>query len=303
MAVAPFYGMEAMKYWLHIHNIAPEQGLELAVMAEQLGFEGVVSDDHWFMPATSENHDPNERAPLPMDTVFPDIFAFGGAVLARTRTLKFGSCIMVLANRTNPFLVAKAAATLARLSEDRFVMGVGTGWMRDEYDRAGVPWETRVPRTVEMMEIMRKLWGPGPVEHHGRFFDFPATYAEPRPSRPIPIYMGSVAPPALRRTGMVADGWMGMTSRLSELPEQIALIDAGREEAGRGRAPFDYMVGLARNEDGALPSLDDYRRAADMGVTQHHVGPIDHALGVLQSSFEDKKRFVEDFARRVIDRG
>lgn len=290
-----------MRFWLHIHNTLPEEGLELAMMAEQLGFEGVVGDDHWFMPATSENHDPNERAPLPMDYIFPDIFAFGGAVLARTTRLKFGSCIMVLANRTNPFLVAKAAATLARISDDRFVMGVGTGWMRDEYDMAGVEWKTRVPRTVEMMEILRKLWADKPAEHHGRFFDFPPTFAEPRPNRPIPIYMGSVAEAALLRTGQVADGWMGMTSKLADLPGQIALINQGRAEAGRSDVPFEFMVGLARNEDGSLPSLDDYRRAADVGVTQHHVGPIDHALGKIRTSFDEKRRFTEDFARRVID--
>ena len=289
-----------MQFWLHIHNTPPEDGLELAVMAEQLGFAGVVGDDHWFMPAESGNHDPNERAPLPMDYIFPDIFAFGGAVLARTTRLKFGSCIMVLANRTNPFLVAKAAATLARISGDRFIMGVGTGWMRDEYDMAGVEWKSRVPRTVEMIDIMRKLWGPGPVEHHGDHFDFPLTYAEPRPARPIPVYMGSVAPPALLRTGRVADGWMGMTSKLADLPGQIALINQGREEAGKAGEPFEFMVGLARNDDGSLPSLDDYHRAAEYGVTQHHVGPIDHALGVLRSSFDDKRRFVDDFARRVI---
>lgn len=289
-----------MKFWLHIHNTPPEQGLELAQMAETLGFEGVLGDDHWFMPAKSDVHDPNERAPLPMDYVFPDLFAFGGAVLASTKTLRFGSCIMVLANRTNPFLVAKAAATLARISGDRFVMGVGTGWMRDEYDMAGVEWKSRVPRTVEMIEILRKLWGEGPVSHQGAFFDFPATYAEPRPDRPIPIYMGSIAPPALLRTGRIADGWMGMTTKLCDLGGQIELINQGRAEAGRLDQPFEYMVGLARGDDGRLPSLDDYRRAAEMGVTQHHVGPIDHALGVLRSSFDDKRRFVEDFANRVI---
>ena len=289
-----------MKFWLHIHNTPPEEGVELAIMAEQLGFEGVVGDDHWFMPAGAGSRDPNERAPLSMDYIFPDIFVFGATVLARTTTLQFGSCIMVLANRTNPFLVAKAASTLARLGNDRFIMGVGTGWMKDEYEMAGVEWKSRVPRTVEMIDILRRLWGEGPVEYHGEFFDFPPTYAEPRPYRPIPIYMGSVAPPALRRTGRVADGWMGMTSKLSELEGQIALINEGRREAGRESEPFEFMVGLARNDDGSQPSLDDYRRAADMGVTKHHVGPIDHALETLRSSFDDKRRFVEDFARRII---
>jgi probable F420-dependent oxidoreductase len=289
-----------MKYWLHIHNTQPEEGLELALLAEQLGFEGVLGDDHWFMPVGSDDADPNERAPLPCDYIFPDIFVFGATVLARTTRLKFGSCIMVLANRTNPFLVAKAASTLARLSDDRYIMGVGIGWSKEEFDMAGIDFKTRAPRTVEMIEILRKLWGPGPVEHHGQFFDFPKTYAHPTPNGMIPVYMGSVAPPALKRTGRVADGWMGMTSKLSELEAQIALINEGRREAGRENEPFEFMVGLARNDDGSLPSRDDYRRAADMGVTKHHVGPIEHMLGQVHATIDEKKRFVENFANAIM---
>jgi probable F420-dependent oxidoreductase len=289
-----------VKYWLHIHNTEPEQGVELAILAEQVGFEGVLGDDHWYMPVGSGSADPNERAPLPWDYVFPDIFVFGATVLARTRTLKFGSCIMVLANRTNPFLVAKQCATLARLGGDRFVLGVGTGWMKEEYRLAGVDWSTRIPRTVEMIDVLRKLWGEGPIEHHGAFFDFPATYALPAPTRPIPIYMGSVAPAALKRTGRIADGWMGMTTKLEELPRQIAQINEGRREAGRAHEPFEYMCGLARNSDGSPPSRDDYARAEEMGLTIGHVGPIDHALGTQHSSFDAKRRFIEDFAERVL---
>ena len=289
-----------MKFWLHIHNTEPEEGLALALLAEELGFEGVLADDHWYMPVGSGSSDPNERAPLPWDYVFPDIFVFGATVLARTTRLKFGSCIMVLANRTNPFLVAKQCSTLARLGADRFILGVGTGWMKEEYRMAGVDWSTRVPRTVEMIDVLRKLWVAGPVEHHGEYFDFPATYALPAPRRPIPIYMGCIAPAALKRTGRIADGWMGMTAKLADLPQQIAHINEGRHEADRENEPFQFMCGLARNEDGALPSRDDYARAEEMGVTIGHVGPIDHALGQLRSSFDEKRRFVEDFAQRVL---
>ena len=289
-----------MKYWLHIHNTQPEDGVELAIFAEQLGFEGVLGDDHWYMPAASENADPNERAPLPWDYVFPDIFVFGATILARTTTLKFGSCIMVLANRTNPFLVAKQCSTLARVSDDRFVLGVGTGWMEEEYRIAGVDWKTRVPRTVEMMEILRKLWGEGPTEYHGEIFDFAPTYAEPRPKKPIPIYMGCIAPPALRRAGRIADGWMGMTSKLADIPRQIAHINEGRREAGRAHAPFTFMCGLSRNDDGALPSRDDHTRAEDMGITVGHLGPAEHALGKLHLTLDEKKRYAEDFANRVM---
>ncbi|SCW38246.1 probable F420-dependent oxidoreductase, Rv2161c family [Sphingobium faniae] len=288
-------------FWLHIHNTQPEEGLALARLAEEVGFAGVLGDDHWFMPALSANHDPDEPAPLPMDYIFPDFFAFGAAVMAQTK-LRFGSCIMVLANRTNPFLVAKSAATLARMSDDRFILGVGIGWMREEYDVAGVPWADRVPRTVEMIEIMRKLWGPPPVEHHGRFFDFPATYANPRPRKPVPLYMGGLAPASLRRTGRIADGWMGHSCTLDGLPTQLALIEEGRAEAGRTGEPFAIMAGLARNTGGALPDLDDFRRAQDLGVAHHHVGPIDHRLGKLYSSFEEKRRVVEEFGERIIRR-
>jgi probable F420-dependent oxidoreductase len=285
---------------LHIHNTEPEQFLELARLAEQAGFEGVLGDDHWFMPATSGAHDPNERAPLPMDYTQCDSLVVGAAVLAQTETLKFGTCIMVLANRTNPFIVAKAASTLARMSGDRFVFGVGIGWMREEYSVAGIDFATRAARTVEMIEILRKLWGPSPVEHHGRFFDFSPTYALPAPKLPVPVYIGAVAPPALRRAGSIGDGWMGMTSKLDSLPAQIAQINQGRREAGREGAPFEFMVGLSSGEDGSLPGVRDYERAAEMGITKHHVGPIEHALGKVHVSFDEKRRFVEEFAERVI---
>ncbi len=274
--------------------------VELAILAETLGFEGVVGDDHWFMPAGALDQDPNERGPLPADYLFPDIFVAGSAILSRTKTLKFGSCIMVLANRTNPFLVAKAAATLARVGQDRFIMGIGTGWLRDEYAMAGVEWRTRIPRTLEMIEILRKLWGPGPVEHHGAFFNFPRTYASPRPHRQIPVYMGAVAPAALRRAGEIADGWMGMTTKLADLPTQIDLINQGRREAGRESQDFEFMVGLTASDGGAPPGLDEYRRAADLGVTQIHFGPIEHVLGKAYPSFDEKRRVVEDFADRII---
>lgn len=289
-----------MKFWLHLHNIEPAEMVELARLAEDVGFEGVVGDDHWFMPAGSGSHDPNERGPLPWDYVFPDIFVMGATILAGTRTLRFGSCIMVLGNRTNPFLIAKAASTLALVSGDRFVLGVGTGWMQEEYRLAGVEWSTRVPRTVEMIDILRKLWGPGPVSHEGRFFSFPPTYALPAPKRPIPIYMGSIAPAALRRTGRIADGWMGMTANLADLPQQIALINEGRRESGRESEPFELMVGLKRRDDGALPGRDEYRQAEDMGITQGHFGPIEHMYGIAYPTFDERRRAIEDFAERIL---
>jgi alkanesulfonate monooxygenase SsuD/methylene tetrahydromethanopterin reductase-like flavin-dependent oxidoreductase (luciferase family) len=116
-----------------------------------------------------------------------------------------------------------------------------------------VEWSSRIPRTVEMIDVLRKLWGPGPVAHQGRFFNFPATYALPAPHAQIPIYIGSIATAALRRTGQIADGWMGMTARLADLPKQINHINEGRGTAGQINEPFEFMVGLARMKTANSP--------------------------------------------------
>lgn len=292
-----------MRYWLQMLNSQPEDLVELCQFVEELGFEGVLEGDHWFMPALSDDHDPDERAPMPWDYSFLDIFAAGGTVLARTKALKFGSGVMIVANRTNPFLIAKAAATLARLSGDRFVLGIGVGWMKEEYDVAGVDWSTRAARTEEMIQVLRKLWGPGPVEHQGRFFNFRSTYALPQPVRPIPIYIGAVAPPALRRTGRIADGWMGMTSPLDAIPDQLRLVNEGRREGRRENESFEVLMGLSRHADGRVPTVDDYRRARDMGITQLKFGPVEHRLGKLYCTLDEKKRAIEGFANEVMRSG
>lgn len=291
-----------MRFWLQGLNTHPEHLVPLCQLAEEVGFEGMLEGDHWFMPARSKDHDPDERAPMPWDYHFNDITAAAATALAHTKRLKFGSSIIVLANRTNPFLVAKEAATIARLTDNRYIMGVGVGWMKQEFDLAGVEWSTRGARTEEMIEILRKLWGPQPVAHQGRFFSFPETYALPRPERPIPIYLGSVAPVALRRTGRIADGWIGMTSYANDIPRQMALINEGRREAGRENEPFEFMIGLLNGADGKQASLDDYLRARDMGITALQYGPVEHRLGKLYCTFDDKKRAIEQFAEEVIRR-
>jgi probable F420-dependent oxidoreductase len=292
-----------VRYWLQMLNSQPEDLVELCRFVEELGFEGVLEGDHWFMPALSDDHDPDERGSMPWDYSFLDIFAAGGTVLASTKTLKFGSGVMIVANRTNPFLVAKGAASLARLSGDRFVLGVGIGWMKEEYEMAGVEWSTRAARTEEMIAVLRKLWGEGPTEHHGKFFEFGPTYALPQPTRPVPIYIGSVAPPGLRRTGRIGDGWMGMASPLDAIPDQIRLVNEGRREAGREHEPFEMLMGLASDADGRVPGIDEHRRARDMGITQFKFGPVEHRLGKLYCSLDEKKRAIEAFANDVIRTG
>ncbi|WP_167042131.1 TIGR03619 family F420-dependent LLM class oxidoreductase [Salinibacterium sp. ZJ454] len=289
-----------MEYWLQCVNTLPEDIVELAVLAEECGFAGIMEGDHWLMPASSDDKDPHERGSMPWDYSFSDVFVTAGAVLQATTRLRFAPGVLVLANRTNPVIVAKSCATASRISGGRFALGVGLGWMKEEYDVAGVDFSTRVPRTVEMIEILRKLWGPGPVEHHGRFFDFPPTHNVPRPEHPLPIYVGAYVPQALRRAGRIGDGWMAAPGTVEELAASIAIIDEARRDAGRDHEQFEVFAGLKRNHDGSLPGRDDFRRAEDIGVTAAKFGPFEHMLGEPYVSMEDKRRWIENFAERVI---
>jgi probable F420-dependent oxidoreductase len=289
-----------MDYWLQSLNTPPEDMVKLAVLAEECGFAGIMEGDHWLMPAGSSDRDPYERGAMPWDYSFSDPFVTAGAVLQATRTLQFAPGVLVLANRTNPLIVAKSCATASRISGGRFSLGVGLGWMKEEYDVAGVDFSTRAPRTEEMVEILRKLWGPGPVEHHGRFFDFPSTHNVPRPERPIPVYIGAYVPAALRRAGRIGDGWMAAPGTVEELAAAVAIIDQARRAAGRDHERFEVFAGLKPNPDGSLPGRDDYRRAEDVGVTTAKFGPIEHTLGQPYVSTAEKHRWIEDFAERVI---
>jgi probable F420-dependent oxidoreductase len=289
-----------LDYWLQCLNSSPEDVVELAVLAEKCGFAGIMEGDHWLMPASSSDRDPQERGPMPWDYSFSDPFVTAGAVLQATRTLRFAPGVLVLANRTNPIIVAKSCATASRISGGRFGLGVGLGWMKAEYDVAGVDFSTRAPRTEEMIEILRKLWGPGPVEHHGRFFDFPPTHNVPRPEQPIPVYIGAFVPAALRRAGRIGDGWMAAPGTVEELSAAIAIIDEARRDAGRDRERFEVFAGLKRNPDGSLPGRDEYRRAEAIGITAAKFGPIEHMVGQPYVSTAEKRRWVEDFAERVI---
>ncbi|WP_166875363.1 TIGR03619 family F420-dependent LLM class oxidoreductase [Salinibacterium sp. ZJ450] len=289
-----------MEYWLQCVNTLPEDIVELAILAEECGFAGIMEGDHWLMPARSADKDPHERGSMPWDYSFSDVFVTAGAVLQATTRLRFAPGVLVLANRTNPVIIAKSCATASRISGGRFALGVGLGWMKEEYDVAGVDFSTRAPRTVEMIEILRKLWGPGPVEHRGRFFDFPPTHNVPRPEHPLPIYVGAFVPQALRRAGRIGDGWMAAPGTVEELAASIAIIDEARREAGRDHERFEVFAGLKRNPDGSLPGRDDFRRAEDVGVTAAKFGPFEHMLGEPYVSMEDKRRWIENFAERVI---
>ncbi|MCW2991793.1 MAG: hypothetical protein JWM73_2387 [Solirubrobacterales bacterium] len=262
-----------MRFFLYGTYIPTDQLIEVARLAEELGFAGISIPDHVVYPhetATPYPYAPDPatgRAPWDESGEWLDPFVAASAILAATERLIVITGIFVLPMR-DPLLVAKGASTLGALFPGRFILGAGAGWMREEFDILGYDFDTRGPRSDEAIEVLRKLFTGERVSHEGRFFSFPDITMRPVPETPVPIYIGGDAPPALRRAGRMGDGILPPLSSTRRSAEQIATITAIREEAGRTE-PFDYVASAV-----AARTPDEIRAMADLGVESVHVDPF-----------------------------
>lgn len=285
-----------MKFWQMLTWMEPEQILEVARFAEEIGFAGVMLGDHGVFPRDVQAPYPysaDGKPPMPPDSWYPDCWATIGAISAVTRRIRFAVAVYVLPLR-NVFEVARATGTLAILSDNRFILGAGIGWMKDEFEIYGVDFHTRGKRFDEQIDVLRKLWGGGMVEHHGALIDFPPLQISPAPQRPVPIYTGGAAPVALQRAAAKADGWIGAGNTPEEVPGILAEFRRLRREAGREQLPFETVIGLS-----TPPELATFQRLADEGMSGGVSYPFTFTAG-RGSSLDEKKRVMEDFARRFI---
>lgn len=285
-----------MKFWQSLSWAETDQLCGIAKLAEELGFEGVMGSDHALYPEKLEPTYPYSETGYPpqtADSEYPDMWTSCAAMAAVTSRIKLACAVYVLPIR-HPVEVAKQAATLAILSQGRFVLGVGTGWMKEEFDVYGVDFATRGRRTDEMVEILRGLWRGGMFAYSGECFDFPAIQVSPTPTHEIPIYFGGAAPVALRRAARVGDGWIGAGNRADEVPALLARIAEYRVEAGRSERPFESIVGLYGDAD-----FDTLRRLEDVGMTSGVHLPFHFALGG-PSSLDQKRRLMEEFSERTL---
>jgi probable F420-dependent oxidoreductase len=285
-----------MKFWQALTWMEPEQMLEVARHAEGLGFDGLMLGDHGVYPREVRSpypYSPTARAPMSPDAWYPDCWATIGALAAVTGRIRFSVGVYVLPMR-NVFEVARATGTLALLSQGRFILGSGLGWMKEEFDIYGVDFRTRASRHDEMVEVLRKLWAGGMVEHHGRHFDFPELQISPAPPQTVPVYTGGGSPAALERAAQLADGWIGAGNTPEEVPGVLAELGRLRAEAGRAHVPFETVIGLS-----TAPDVDTFRRLQEAGMDVGVSYPFKYIVGE-RSSVDEKKRAMDRFAATII---
>jgi probable F420-dependent oxidoreductase len=243
----------------------PRELCEIARTAEQAGFGGIVVSDHIIYPGKLETPYPytsHGRPRWEVDTPWPDPMIAVGAMSAVTERIRFICSIYLLALR-HPVLAAKSVSTAAVMSQNRLTLGVGAGWMREEFDLIGQAFESRGRRLNESIEVLRNLLCGGMIEHHGEFYDFAPVQMSPVPDRPLPIYGGGVSNVALRRAATLCDGWASEIQTTEELDAIIAKLHGYRNNSDRAGQPFGICAALRD-----VFELDGYRAMAARGVTE-----------------------------------
>ena len=258
--------------------------------AEDAGFDAVALSDHVVYPEVIESkypYTPDGRPQYEADWDFPDPWIAIGAMSSATTTLEFLTNVFVLPAR-NPLLVAKAVGTASAMSGGRVSLGIGAGWMREEFELLGQQFAARGRRMDEMVEILRAVWSGGFVEHHGAFYDFGRLEMRPSPPAAVPVLVGGDSEVALRRAARL-DGWIGVNYTLDQLEAHCAVLHGYRAEIGRADDPLEIVASPL-----AAPRPDTVERLEKMGVTtvltsawmafgQRSVESREHAIDVIGS--------------------
>jgi probable F420-dependent oxidoreductase len=285
-----------MKFWQALSFSDPTQLTEIAKIVEEVGFEGVLVSDHIFYPEKLESsypYSPDGKPAFVPDAAFPECFSTITAMAAVTTKLRFSTMVYILPLR-DPIMVAKATATAAVLSNERVALGVGAGWIKEEFDQFGIDFHKRGKLLDESIDVLRKLWKGGIVEHHGELFDFDRLEMSPNPRKALPILVGGISKPALRRAATRGDGWLGSGQTPEEGVEILRTLNQLRAEAGRENEPFETVCPLV-----TPPTADDFRRLEDEGCSGTVSFPFNYALG-LESTIDEKRAYLEQYAENVI---
>lgn len=280
--------------------VDPTFYIPLARAAEDAGYDGMVVPDSICYPLESDSKypfSPDHTREFLDDKPFIEPFALIPAMGAVTERIRFTTFVIKLPTR-HPLLMAKQATSVAVMTDNRLILGVGTSPWPEDYELCGVPWEGRGKRMDECVDIVRGLSAGGYFEYHGEVFDLPPIKITPTPTKPIPIMVGGHAPAALRRAAR-SDGWLHGGGDPADLPGLLDQLARLREEEGTAGRDFEiHVISL----DAFSP--DGLRRLEEQGVTDVIVGfRWPYAVGPdteqLQTKIDNLRRFADDVMAKV----
>lgn len=234
--------------------------------AEAAGIESLWTFEHIVVPAGNDStypYSPTGRMPGEGRAPITDPLGWLAFVAAVTDRIRLGTGTLILPEH-NPVSLAKLTATIDRLSKGRLELGIGVGWLKEEFAALGVPWEGRGRRAEEYMEVMRRLWSDEETSFDGEHVHLDRAVCEPKPFRAsgVPVVVGGHSDAAARRAGRFGDGFFPAASpeRVGEL---IAVMRRAAEDAGRNPDEIEITSGGA-----PITDLDQVKRYEALGVSR-----------------------------------
>ena len=229
-----------MKLGLAFANTGPfaeaDGVVEMAVAAEQAGIESLWTVEHVIWPSSYDSeypYSPTGKMPGDKTSPIPDPLVWLSFAAAHTTTLRLGTGIVILPER-NPLVFAKEVATLDRLSKGRLQLGIGVGWLEEEFDALGISWARRGARTDEYVHAMRALWASDDASYDGEFVSFENVSSNPKPDTgSVPIVIGGHSVAAAKRAGRLGDGFFPGKGSIAELTEMIDIVHQSAAEHDR----------------------------------------------------------------------
>jgi probable F420-dependent oxidoreductase len=220
--------------------------IEVCQHAEAAGIESVWTFEHVVVPIEYDSKYPYSRSGkmgISPEVSFVDPLISLAHVAAATKTLRLGTGVNILP-QANPLLFAKQAASIDVLSRGRLTLGLGIGWLREEYEAMGTPFERRGARFDDYLEAMKKVWSGDVVEHESDFLSWHGFKSYPIPAqRPHPpVLIGGTTHKSLERVVKAANGWYAPNDSRDELAAQLASLRTRCEEAGRDFDSLDITI-------------------------------------------------------------
>jgi len=243
-------------------NVWPDKAVAIAQAAEQAGFESIWTVDHVVVPQGYKSAYPYSTSGRMgdgrEDLQFPDPLIYMAYIASVTKTIRLATGILIIPQR-NPVVTAKQIATLDALSGGRVDLGIGVGWLEEEFNAIGVPFADRGKRTDECIEAMRALWSQDVAEYHGELVNFDPIYCRPQPvNGTVPIIVGGHSKAAARRAGRFGDGFFPARGASIEL---FDMVRASAREFGRDPDSIELIASVPEK-------LEDIPELAKIGVSR-----------------------------------
>jgi probable F420-dependent oxidoreductase len=286
--------------------------MEAAQQAEQLGYDSVWSADRIIIPweiKTTYPYSKNATFIVPPDRPFFEPLTCLAFLAGCTEKIQLGMSVMVMPYR-HPLYWAKIATTIDQLSTGRLIMGVGIGWMNEEFAALGAPFKERGQVSDEQLQLIDKLWKDEHINFHGQHYDVDDIAFSPKPfQKPrIPIWVGGEGKLAQRRAGMYGDAWFPYFVRITpdELAKRFDNVLRSAREAGRDPDKLTFACCLPIELTAKdVPQEEDYLKGSSAQVADalkkfRDIGVVHIGLQFMIPHYPERQEQIERFAKEAL---